>query len=334
MKSFNRQHAFTLVELLVAISVVLIIGLLVSQMIKTTGDTTRLSNRSIDAAAQVRLAFDRLGLDLAAMLRRADVDFIATNQTSAANYALQFFAEVASPGIEPASNNRGISLVAYQVANHQDNRGVDGAARSCLQRSATPIPWQLPNEWGTAMFMGIKDNGSVVRINRADTTFPTVLLDELDGKFDILAPGIIRMIIGFQLYPDGQPVRLCGESSPVAEGAVGQTVYTAPARVTAIPDHASTEYLEAANLADYSRVSALIIGFVAVDDNSLKMLTGSQINSLSAAFVYPANGETPLKKWSPLADNPAALPNTVPLPARQALKVFQRAYPINPVGSR
>ncbi|HEY8966005.1 MAG TPA: hypothetical protein VIM58_06155, partial [Candidatus Methylacidiphilales bacterium] len=77
---FPRAHgggatAFTLVEMLAAMAVLMILGLLVVQIVVAVSRSVRLSNRQADAAGQARIAFGRIALDIASLVRRPDVDF-------------------------------------------------------------------------------------------------------------------------------------------------------------------------------------------------------------------------------------------------------------------
>jgi hypothetical protein len=82
-----------------------------------------------------------------------------------------------------------------------------------------------------------------------------------------------------------------------------------------------------------SRISAIVVGLVAVDADSLKLLTAGEAAALSSQFVVPSAGEMPVAKWSPVINNIiSAGATSPPLSVRQALRVYQRVYPINPFG--
>jgi type II secretory pathway pseudopilin PulG len=303
----KTAQAFTLVELLAAVAVLTIIGILIVQITKAATDTTRLSNRAVDAAAQARLAFDRLALDISALVKRKDVDFQATNTPAAGAAALEFLSEVTSSGLASASN-RGISLVAYQTATHAD------VGRLCLLRAGKAVAWSNP---GKAL-SGFYSNGLPVRFG--DAAFPVAVAGT---DYDVLASGIIRMAVGFRLYPDDEAVTLSGAAAPLSAPARGQIVY-APPIWKATPSGGGA----AVEMVDVSRIAALVVGVVAGDVESLKLASSAAIGDLAGAFPIPVNGAMPVETWQPMVSHVDALPASVPLAVRQGLKVFQRAFPV------
>lgn len=308
--SSRRIDAFSLVEVLVVVTILAILGALIAQIIKATTDTTRISNRSVDAASQARMAYDRLGLDLVALIKRRDTDFLATNLPSVTYPdSLKFLSGVTSAGLT-SSNNRGLSLVAYKIGMHNDN------PRPCLLRAGKAVGWSQ------AGLAGYRSNGLPVLFT--DAAFP---LGVAPADYDILVPGIIRMVLGFQLYPDDSEVTLQGETSPLAQPARGQIVYAPPVKTLVSSDGATS-----VEVVDLERISSLVIGLVALDAESLKLLDKTQTESLASAFAVPSAG-TPMALWNPLTENVGALPSSLPLRVRQSVRVFQRAYPVYSPGS-
>lgn len=319
----SGKRGFTLVEILVALSVLGVLAVLMVQMTDATGRTIRLSDRLVDAASQARLAFDRIGLDMGALVKRSDADFVAGQPVAGGN-ALLFLSELASQG-----GDRNLSLVAYRLAAHPDNPDASGQNRVCLLRAGVPILWARPPAWGNASFMGLKSNGLPVPLSSSDGSFASTLLPAITN-FDVLAPGVLQVVVGFQLYPDNQPVT-CKDGTSISH-ALGQIVYSPPVRGLVTP--ASADYI------DLSRISAIVVGVVAVDVDSLKLLNADDAASLSAKFTVPTTPDPitglmpmPVQAWTPLIQQLITSP-TAPgrLPVRQALRVYQRVYPINPYG--
>lgn len=301
MKARPHPAAFTLLEVLVAVAVTALLGVLIVQLITATTSATLQSNRGIDAAAQARLAFDRIGMDLAARLRREDVDFVAASSLAAStNTPLLFYAEVTSAGLA-STNNRGLSLVGYRISTNAE------MPRRCLLRAGRPVAWS------DAGFLGSNTNGLPVPL-------PAAPGGPAASDFDVLASAVIHAAVGFQLYPDGQPARLANGDSIAKAG--GQVVYSAPVRSN--PDGTPS------SLIDVARISALIVGIVAMDPRAMELLDDSQVGAIAAAFPAPETGRLPLALWASIADNPNSFPASIPLPARQAPRVFQRAFPITP----
>ncbi|PTX96711.1 hypothetical protein DB345_05880 [Spartobacteria bacterium LR76] len=301
----TRHRAFTLIEILVGVAILAIVGLLIVQIITATSSASRMSNAGIDAAAQARLAFDRMGIDLAAMVRRPDIDFQSTSSFGAAPpYGLVFVSGVMSAGLS-GTNNRGYSLVGYQI------NGTTDTPTPCLLRGAVPIAWQGTS---AASVTGYQTNGLPVSLANIGVTLNP-------GDFDVLAPAVIRVVVGYQLYPSGESVLL---SDGTLLLAWGQVVYSPPVRLDSDKNPSAA--------IDLSRVSSLIVGVVAIDPDGVKRLKASEVTALATSFPVPQTGQYPVAVWSPIAENVGGLPSGVPLFARQSVRVFQRAFPINPYG--
>jgi prepilin-type N-terminal cleavage/methylation domain-containing protein len=316
----GRRAGFTLVEMIVVIAVLAIIVLVISQITGLTMNATRYSNRSVDTASQARLAFERLRYDFAGLIKRTDVDFLAGNPSPLLKsyYDLLFLSYVtSSPSTPPPpGGNRNLSVVGYQIAADSDNNNC-----LCLLRSAKPVGWS------TAGFAGLNAAGLPVRFS--DATFPAGLLATPPSysptDWDVLAPGIIRMVIGFILYPDQSVVTLENGTQVTSEG---QVVYSPPIR-TDSPYTTANPYL------DLNHISSIVVGVVALD-NTLKILNAGQIVQLANAFATPsdASNQLPLQAWAATAANPSAMPGNIPLLGRQTVRVFQCFFPITPLGTQ
>jgi len=303
----GRGKAFTLIELLVATAVLAVLVVLFLQILSMATTSTRLSNRAVDAASQARLAFDRMGRDLENLVKDHDADFSANDAGTGPVDSLVFLSRTISAGIANLEN-RGVSLIAYRVDAAPEYGG-----RPCLQRAGRAI------SWSDTGFLGTSTNGLA-------QTFPSALLPAT-ADFDLLAQGVIRMVVGLQLYPDNEPVELADNTT--LANARGQIVYSVPLRVVEAADGSSS-----VKVVDLNRVSALVVGFVTIDLDTLKLLDATQTKSLAAAFPAPLINETPVDAWATLVSDPGALPAALPLPARQGVRTFQRFFPITPNGSR
>lgn len=316
-------RGFSLIEILAAVAVLAILGLILSQITGSVVRSTKQSTRILDAAGQARLAFDRFGFDLGGLVKRKDVDCVAQNPAApGSDPILQFLSSVTSPGLS-SSNNRGISLIAYEVRTHPDNKDAQGIARVCLVRAGKAIPWSTSGTVPAAGFMGLQASGLPVAFGGA---FPTGLLPASTTDFDVLAAGAVRMVVGFQLYPDNRTVQLLDGNTPTSGLAQGQIVYSPPVRTVTGVGGASAQYV------DLSRVSALIVGLVVVDAGSLHILDANGAVALGAAFATPSDivNKTPVQAWAALASSASSLPSGVPLAVRQAVRVYERAFPVTP----
>jgi len=307
----RQRRGYTLIEIMVAAAVLAIIGFLLVQIMTATTTSTGISTKAVDATSQARYAFDRINLDLKSRLRREDADFRATNLDPDAAI-LSLISEVTSPGLEDTAN-RGISVLNYKVDTHPDVTDANGAPRLCLVRAGVPIGWDSTD------FLGIEDNG--VRRRFDSSTYAYVPADE---DYQVVAEGVIRMVVGVRLFPDNELVSLQGDTSSPTLRAQGQLVYRPPVEYI-LPTDGTPEI----ELVDPSRIGALVVGVVSLDLESAKLLTNAQLQILADQFTVP-DGTTPLETWAPIANNLASddALNAIPLPARQSVKVYQRAFPI------
>lgn len=323
----EKRGGFSLIEILVAIAVLTLLAVFLVQLTSAVQQTTRSNNRAVEAASQARLVFDRLAMDFAGLVRRSDVDFFAHDGTGTSlgydtTNSLLFLSEVSSPG-----RDRILSLIAYRLAPHPDNRDSAGVARLGLSRAGIPAPWtKTPS---TTNFMGLKADGRPVRFASSDTNFSSSLLPSPPSgsnanSFDVLAPGVLQMAIGYQLRPDNQPVVL--KSGASLTNAQGQVVYSPPVR--------GTTGSPADRDIDLSRVASIVVGVVAIDLDSLSLLSAADANALSAQFAPSAlqNGQLPSEAWASTL-NTLFTSGPGSLPARQALRIYQRFYPVNSFGN-
>src|SRR5881398_736305 len=78
----NRlSAAFSLVELMVAVAVLAILIALVAQLTNSATTITRVGTKHIDADTQARAVLDRVGLDIAQMIKRTDIDYYIKQPT-------------------------------------------------------------------------------------------------------------------------------------------------------------------------------------------------------------------------------------------------------------
>lgn len=300
-------HGFTLIEILVTTALVAILCLI---LVQTTGALTRatgLSNQGIEASNQARAAFDLLGMDLAGAVIRPDADFLLDSRASTGEDQLRFLANVASadPAGQGGFSNRQISLVAYRIGPNPFKTD-----ENCLLRAARAVSWSDSGLMGvdpaTDLPISLQSSGYPITINADD--------------FDVVAPGVLRLVTGYQLYPDDQPATLAdGTQIPNARG---QVVYSPPLRSATAPGSAYV---------DTRRIAALVVGLVTIDPARLKLTNAAQREALAGAFTAtPAAGEMPVARWMRDTAKLSTLPESAPLPVRQSVRVFQRSFPLSP----
>ncbi|HZS18343.1 MAG TPA: prepilin-type N-terminal cleavage/methylation domain-containing protein, partial [Candidatus Udaeobacter sp.] len=81
--SLPKVRGFTLVELLIAVSVLVLLVLLATQLLNSAATITTLAHKRMDADSQARQVLDRMALDLVQMVKRSDVDYCVKSSATA-----------------------------------------------------------------------------------------------------------------------------------------------------------------------------------------------------------------------------------------------------------
>src|SRR5690349_15417955 len=112
----QQNAAFTMIELLVSVTLLVVLVLLVSRIFSSATAVTVAGNKRMDAEAQIRPLFDRMAADLAQTLRRLDVDCYlkSPGNPQPGNDQMAFYSAVA--GYYPSSGSQSsISIVSYRI---------------------------------------------------------------------------------------------------------------------------------------------------------------------------------------------------------------------------
>src|SRR5438874_13246099 len=75
VQATGREDAFTLVELVVTVGVLVLLVLLFTQLLNSAANITTLGHKQMDADSEARQVLDRMAIDLAQMVKRSDVDY-------------------------------------------------------------------------------------------------------------------------------------------------------------------------------------------------------------------------------------------------------------------
>jgi prepilin-type N-terminal cleavage/methylation domain-containing protein len=154
---FLSRKGFTMVELLVSMTILSLLVIAIVQITAFTGQAININSRNLDAAGQARLVFDRLGSDFAARINRTDLPMTFTIQSG--NDSFQFYSEVAG-----YTGDRQVSIVGYSInSNNELQRGATGTS---FESGATQIVFSPPS---------------------------MILAPPAVGNFDVLAPGVFRL---------------------------------------------------------------------------------------------------------------------------------------------
>ncbi len=121
----SQIKAFTLIEMLVAIAVLALLTVMITQITSLSSKAINDSTKRIDGLTQARLVLDRIGIDLAARPKRSDLGLSFTKAIG--NDQFEFYSEVSG-----YSGGRHFSVVGYRIQElnvyryFQLERGVPG----------------------------------------------------------------------------------------------------------------------------------------------------------------------------------------------------------------
>ena len=324
LRSLRRaDSAFTLVELLVATSVLALLVVLTAQLFSGAVSVVTMGNKRMDADEQSRLLFDRMATDIARMVKRSDVDYLlkqpANPQTGGpgvgSNDQIAFYSEV--PGYYPATGAQSpVSLVAYRVnakttsGNYQKverlGKGLvwNGVSTTATDSPvlflpvplASPLPSPLPSPMPSAV------------PTPAWPQAGSSTLDDPDGQYELMGPQVFRMEYYYLLK---------GQS-------VSGTNY--PSILTATPWDTRIGHQSVSGLSD---VAAIVVTIAILDPASQALVTPAQLYTLGARladFTEGSSAGTMEAQWQTAIDT--ATPGFPPA-AQKWVRVYHRYFYLN-----
>ncbi|EDY20613.1 hypothetical protein CfE428DRAFT_1810 [Chthoniobacter flavus Ellin428] len=303
---YRHLAAFTLTELIVAVSVLTLMITFVAQLVNNATLVTTYSRKHADADSQARLVFDRMAGDFASMPKRTDVDYLFSKQ--AGNDRMFFYSEAPAYYDGSASNlamRSSLALLGYRInSSYQVERlGKQlnwGGASSTQPGSAvflaypaptatTPKPTPLPE--------------SLLENNWAGAIGSAPNYDGTDADFHVLADQVCRLEFCFQMK-DGTYVL-----DPTASGS--PTVHS---------------------LKD---VSAIVVGLVVLDAASQQIADIGKVSKvfddLTAADLSANPPVLMEAHWRQQLLAPGfAQTAGIPQAAASQIRFYEKHFPLNP----
>ena len=170
-----RKGGFTLVELTVSMSVLVLMVLLTTQLINSAANVTGLGHKLMDADSQAREVFDRMAVDFARMAKRSDVDYyvktFGIGPWTLQNDQIAFYSNV--QGYYPSGGSSSpVSLVGYRI-----NSNPNSPAYNRLERLGKGLTWNGATIGTPMVFSPLTISGtwpSAVSTATADTDYEVV----------------------------------------------------------------------------------------------------------------------------------------------------------------
>jgi hypothetical protein len=291
MRSTQRENpAFTLAEMLVAISVLALLVLLVTQLINNAASVTTLGNKRMDADSHARPLFERMALDFAQIVKRSDVSYyVKTAGTPmTGNDLVGFYSAV--EGYYPTTPSP-ISVVAYRVNSDSSS----SVAYNCLERMGKGLDWNGASTTSIpVVFLPLTIHAtwpSAASSSAYDDTDPA------KRTYEIIGPQVFR----FEYY--------------YLEKTTGSLV-AYPAAWTS---------LSAVAIKD---AAAIVVAIAVIDPKSKVLLSNSQIATLVESLPDYASGWGPgelLAQWQSALHSITNMPR----PAISGIRLYERYFYIS-----
>jgi prepilin-type N-terminal cleavage/methylation domain-containing protein len=304
MRRRAENHAFTLVEMLVAISVLATLILLITRLVDSAATITTLAHKRMDTEEHARPLLDRMAVDFAQMVKRPDVSFYlkaggSSNAMSGGgagvNDRLAFFTSV--PGYYPSSlgYNSAISLTAYRInadpnsaASYKLERMGKGLAFNAAYATQIPI---LFSDSATSPTTTIDNTWPAATRAYPDASYST------DSDYEIAGPQVFRLEYYY--------------------------LYNAPGGGTVLVDYPST-WTSVDHIA-INDVAAIVVAIAVIDSRSKMLLSNSQLSALAGRLVDYSSGWAPgelLSRWQTTLDGVADMPR----PAISGIRLYERYF--------
>lgn len=309
---FHPFDAFTQVELIVSMTVLVLMMIMISQLFNSAAAITTMGNNHMDADSQARAVFDRMAIDFGQMLKRSDVDYYLkdhTNNSQVGNDQLAFYSQV--PGYYSSGTNAGVpspvSLVGYRVnpANNQ------------LERYGCGLFWNGMSSITNGTNMPVIFSGSSLSwgTNTITTNWPSATGTMADPNYEPIGPEVFRMeyyyILRGQTLPDGT----------VKNSELSETPWDV--RIQGIPgvtDHTSVNGMQ-----DVAAICAVI---AVINPKSRVLVSNQQLNNLGGLMAdfsettYPNPGDLE-KQWeSVLTSNVKGISQL----AASSIRIYKRCF--------
>jgi hypothetical protein len=309
-----RRHslrAFTLLEMMAAMAVLIMLVVLVAQIMNGATRTTGSSRQRLSADAEARMIFDRMAADFAGMVNRKDVDFLF--QKNAGNDSAFFFSM--APALSPANPalTDPVALVGYRIG--EDFK---------LERLGKGLSWNEPAPDGIVFL-----TFPALTPPRVPTTPPDAIPGSTlksssfnnyltpgpraaGSPFHVLGQNVLRLEFSFLLRATG------GQPAEHSEGPYNQS----HAGFFSGGDFDNRKGL------GLNDVEAIIVTIVVMDAKSRALLSDAQVGELGGKFPDATANETPAKAWQDQV-NLLAQSGGIPKSAAAQIRVYQRMFFLN-----
>lgn len=318
MRNLKSIRGFTLVEVLVSMSVLVLLVVMVTRLINDAAAVSTISRKHMDADSEARLIFDRMSKDFAGMVLRSDVDYRCKGMDAAvtmsgANDTIYFYSE--APGsftsTTPVSQKCPIALLGYRV--NTNNPYFPGIP--VLERLGKGLTWDgSPDSNNGVLFSPAALTAYKGASGAVTVGSPPNYDDGTDDDFHVLGEGVYRFEYAYLLKPNSK------------EAGTGSYVSLVPFSKTD-SQHQSVN--------GFKDVAAIVVTLAILDPESCKKVPASAyadlIKSLADAQASGFSGmPTTAKNWLNTVNSPGfASACGIPQVAAGQFRIYQRTFYFN-----
>jgi type II secretion system protein J len=328
LKQQRRPRGFTLAELLVSVSVLVLLVLLAAQLLNSAATITTLGHKRMDADSQARQLLDRMAIDFAQMVKRSDVDYYLKSSALAplrnvlqpGNDQMAFYSTVS--GYYPSNSYQSpVSLVAYRVnpQNRLERMG-KGLLWNAAPTSTLPGVVFIPIPVASPLPLG-ELPAPTPAPPLPTPAWPAAGNTNADADYEIVGPQVFRFEYCYLLKGGVAPGSGSYGAILTDTPWVGQIGHTAPSGM--------------------QDVSAIVVDIAVIDPRSKTLLSDADISALAAQLIDwgdsscagcptpPQWQRTPgllRAQWQSKLDGITNLPR----PAISGIRAYERYFYLSP----
>lgn len=291
----QTYEGFTLIEILVAATILCILAVIVSNIVGNTSVITTAGHKRLGADEEARIAFDRMAADFTGIVKRKDIDPLFLQKTG--NDQFYFYSQAPAnwtSSLSSSVNNSQIALIGYAV-------GTNGG----LQRYGDAQGW-----------------------DSLSFATPSASITNNTSNYTVIAPSVFRIEYALLMRPGS--INNTNGLGPVTDPALGFT--TNGLGVYFQTNNAGQALHDVAGivvaLAILDPTSRKIVSSAAIPTmgNNTASFPDTIVTSVVTSIINGASGDgIPVGTWR---TNTYSLLG-VPVGARSQIRIYQRYFPLS-----
>lgn len=294
------QKGFSLVEILVAVSILAVIAGLSTTMVSSVLKLIENNKRPIQAAEHARILFNLLESDIQKMFIRQDMSYKFDSgvvNTKSSDDFIKFYSDQSAFGVQSSDEYRGISLVGYRW-----NSSSSVKDKREIQRGIQAIRWREND------FFGI--------IPRENSQYSIKsLLNFTRDDYQMISRSILKVGIEFQYsYFDGNQTNI----NPDRYALQGKISTLPPVRQI-------NRSLSPDQNIDPFQVSGLLVTLLCMDDRGVIDFTQQDLDDFLVRFEETSSSQKIYSQWNTILSDKI----DKPIQKRMAshISIYQRLIP-------